>query len=533
MNDLISGLNPFSSRYQALLEFDGLTLLSKLTVLFVTAITSLATAFICTALVFRLLVGRLKPLKLSLETTQTALAKKINETAKPILGENSLPLNEETFLYLLSFLDKNTLLKAMQTCRNFRRIGADDSLWRDKTEYSNPEGKPYYEYFIRKKEIAFRVKSPSCNPKQTRLENLYETNAAYKNFIVSVDAAKGLRIYDSNTKITLPLKKLCTSSFKIYEDKLFVGSYGKIEIYDLKTGETLKIFNFHPLKYSPVTGVVVQEGKIFGVFHHKLVIWDLETDSSPKYLQKGHFRNIHIVLYHQGQVITFGEDQMQILWDLEKESVIDKSSSFKPILFFEDRLLALRNADNVMTLFDFKTQNLENISFFSPDEHFKNSEFILDTGLFHNKFTIQSPFQITVGDLKENKLLYNLFPYHSPEPLVSGGAKFKKIKVSDGKIIASTESRINSKILVWDLETGIPIFSFLAQNCRGFIILEDEKVIVCGYSDSLEIWDLETGLYKKTIRIPEDPKTLSAIKEGKILIEYEKELLILDFSEEI
>lgn len=531
MNDCISGISPFSSKYQALHEFNSLTLLSKLTVIFLTTLASLATAFICTSLVFRLLVERLKPLQLSLETPQTDLAKKTNEAAKSILRE-SLPLNEETFLYLLSFLDKDTLFKAMQTCQNFRRIGADDSLWRDKTEYSKREGKSYYEYFIRKKEIAFRVKSALCNPKKTQLENIYETNAVYNHFIVSVDAGKGIRIYDASTGISKSLKKFCTSCFKIYEDKLFVGFYGRIEVYDLITGETLKILNFHPLKFSPVTGIVVQEGKVFGLFHHKLVVWDLETDSAPKYLREEDLRDIDTVLYHKGQVITFGEDQMQTVWDLEKESVIDKSS-FKPILLFEDKLLALRNADNIMTFLDLKTQNLETIHFFSPEDHFKNYEFTIDTGLFQDTFTIQSPFQITVGDLKENKLLYNLFPCHSPEPLVAGEARFKKMKVSEGKIIASTESRINSKILTWDLVTGIPIFSFLAQNCRGFVILEEEKAIVCCFLEKLEVWDLETGLYKKTIPIPENPKNLWAVSEGMILIEYEKELLILDFSKEI
>lgn len=536
MNDLISSLNPFSSKYNALEDFNKLTFLRKLTVIFVTSLASVATAFICTPLVFRLLVGRLKPLDPSKDTAQNDLAKKTTEAAKPVLGQDDAPqnfdLNEETLLHLFSYLDTKSLFNAMQVSKDFRRIGADDTLWIGKTQKIEKE-LPFYENYLRKNEIAFRIKSASSQPVLTKITKSIDRpdrrTATYQNIIINYFSIY-LHLYNSKTGKSKSLPVPVVNSLQVHNGKLIVGSIGYIEIYDLESLICLKRFEPNEkFLNSPVTGVLVQEGKVFGCYHSHLVVWDLETGLSQKYLLRGHSGDkISKVFCYEGYVVTF-DDKKLVVWDLETESILSQTFS-NPLCIYDGKLIALRDSDNNITLYDFKTQNLENISFFSPEDHLKNSESIIVATPFQDQFIIQSGFQITVGDIRENRLLYNLLPYHSSENIE---AKFAKICFCKDKIIASIESELNSKISCWDLKTGALVYSFPFQKIiDGFVILEEEKAIVCDLKDKLEIWDLEKGVYKRTILVPEKQKNMFAMTEGKILLDYCSELLLLDFSKE-
>ncbi|CDR33864.1 F-box/WD repeat-containing protein [Criblamydia sequanensis] len=532
MNDLITSLNPFSPKYHALEDFNKLTLLSKLTVIFVTTLASIATAFICTSLVFRLLVGRLKPLDPTKDTPQNDLAHKIESIANPVLSKSNLPSNEELLLHLFSFLDRNSLFNAMQVCRDFRRIGADDTLWKGKTGFDSPkDGMSFFQKYLKKKEIAFRLKSEGCQPKVTKVKNIYETNDIYGNYIISFKANNELRIYDVDTGETKFFQEPCINCIQIYGNKLFVGSNGFVDLYDLITGNLLRTFIFKESNFSKVKGVFVQEGKVFGAFHNKLVVWDLETGVKQKILKGGHLSNLQRVFCHDSYIITFDEDQMQVIWDLEKGSFLDRVSAH-PLAIYEGKLITWRNSDNLMAFYDFKTKDSETLRFFIPEDHSSESQIHIDANLLLNRLIIRSSFKITVGDLKENKLLYNLSPAQESE---RGEEEFRfaKVSISHGKIIASVESKesgVSAKIFAWDFETGTLIYSFPIENFTGFLILEEEKVILCGSFNKLEVWDLETGLYKRCIPTLDDLKIVFSMHEGKILLENQKELALLDFS---
>lgn len=535
MNNLISSLNPFSSKYNALEDFNKLTFLSKLTVIFVTTLASVATAFICTPLVFRLLVGRLKPLDPSKDTSQNDLAKKTAEAAKSVLGQNDAPpnldLNEETLLHLFSYLDTKSLFKAMQVCRDFRRIGADDTLWMSKVQKLEKE-LSFYENYLRNNEIAFRMKSPASQPVVTKITKSIDRpdrrTVTYKNIIVNYFSIY-LHLYNTKTGKDASLPVPVVNSAHFLEDKLAVGSIGYIEIYDRESFILLKRFEPNEnFLNSPVTGVLIQEGKVFGCYHNHLVVWDLETGLSQKYLLGGHSGKISNVFCYEDYVVTYDDTEL-VVWDLKTESILSQTFS-DPLCIYDGELISFRESDNNITLYDFKTQNLGAIAFFSPDDHFKNSESRISVIPFQDQLIIQSRFQITVGDLRENRLLYNLLPYHSLENIE---AKFVKVCVCNDKIIASIESELNSKISCWDLKTGTLVFSFpINQKLAGFVLLEEEKAIVCDLIDKLEIWDLEKGVYNRTILIPEKQKNMYAMPEGKLLLDYGSELLLLDFSKE-
>lgn len=87
MQNFLELMNPLSSRYNACADLNKLSPLSYVTVIFVTTIASLLTAFLGTALVFRLLVGRLKPIELppAKPTPLTDTASKVADSAKDLL----------------------------------------------------------------------------------------------------------------------------------------------------------------------------------------------------------------------------------------------------------------------------------------------------------------------------------------------------------------------------------------------------------------------------------------------------------------
>ncbi|CDR33865.1 F-box/WD repeat-containing protein [Criblamydia sequanensis] len=530
MNDFISIVNPFSNRYQALEDFNKLTFLNKVTVIFVTTITSILSVLFCTALVFRSLVGRLKPLDTASLAHQSKVANTIGENADSILNrdERGFSLSDEILLHTFSYLDTKSLFMAMQVSKDFRTIGADDTLWMEKTQKIEKE-LSFYENYLRKNEIAFRIKSPSSQPvvtKITKLINRSDRNTvAHQNFIINSCSIMRVDIYNTKSGVNNRLPVSVVNSLNVHQGELLVGSIGYIEIFELESCQRLRRLEPNDkFLNSPVTGVLVQEGKVFGCYHSHLVVWDLETGVPQKYLSRGHNDKISKILCYDGYVVTY-DDQSQVIWDLETESILSQTLS-NPLYSYDGKLIAL--ADNNLVLYDFKTQNVESVSFLIPEEQILNSQF--NTALVEDQFIIQSCFKIIVGNLRENKLLYNIFPFHGSENIE---AKFAKICVCKDKIIASIESGLNSKISCWDLKTGALVYSFPFQKIiAGFVILEEEKAIVCDLIDKLDIFDLEKGVYKRTIHVPEKQKNMFAMTEGKILLDYCSELLLIDFSKE-
>lgn len=533
MNDLISSLNPFSAKHHALENFNKLNLLSKLTVLFVTTLASAATAFICTSLVFRLLVGRLKPLDASLSTPQNDKAKKTREAAMPILEKNILPLDEATVLHILSFLDKNSLKNAMQVCRNFRRIGADDSLW--KGEQKLDEDKSFYENYLKREEILSRIRSKTIQPQETKLRKTAGSTYVYESLLISLFNER-IRIYDTKSGKETEFSKP-VSAIEISKGHLLCGSSSCLEICNLRTGETLKALAIKPLESCPLSWISQQEGLIFAAYHNNIAVWDPEKNTL-KWLKGGHTKLIEDVAYYQGFVLTYGKDLRQIIWSLENESILNCAPAL-PCKIYEGKLISLRFSDGVLNSLDFKTLISSPISFFSPRDHFivgseDEGGFGFKTYVVQSKLIICSILRITVGDLNDDKLLYFLSLPNDIPP--EEKPRFSDFLLSSKKLIAHVKSKNHSRILIWDFETGKTLFTLPVINFLNFKVMEDARVLVCECLDKLVLWDLEKGECIKEIPIPtrmEIFKRMSKIApmpEGKIFLESAYDRILLDFN---
>lgn len=533
MNDLISSLNPFSAKHHALENFNKLNLLSKLTVLFVTTLASAATAFICTSLVFRLLVGRLKPLDASLSTLQNDKAKKTREAAMPILEQNIPPLDEATVLHILSFLDKNSLKNAMQVCRDFRRIGADDSLW--KGEMKLDEDKSHYENYLKREEILSRIRSKTIQPQETKLRKTHGSTYVYESLLISLFNER-IRIYDTKSGKETEFSKP-VSAIEISKGHLLCGSSSRLEICNLRTGETLKALAIKPLESCPLSWISQQEGLIFAAYHNKIAVWDPEKDTL-KWLKGGHTKSIEDVAYYQGFVLTYGKDLRQIIWSLENESVLNCAPAL-PCKIYEGKLISLRFSDGVLNSLDFKTLVSSVISFFSPRDHFIldrdeeiNSGF--KTYVVQSKLIICSVLRVTVGDLNDDKLLYFLsLPTDIPP---EEKPRFSDFLLSSKKLIVHVKSKNHSRILIWDFETGKTLFTLPVINFLNFKVIEDARVLLCECLDKLVLWDLEKGEYIKETPIPTRMEIfrrmskIAPMPEGKIFLESAYDRILLDFN---
>lgn len=533
MHDLISSLNPFSSKHHALEDFSKLNLLSKFTVLFVTTLASLATVFFCTSLVFRLLVGRLKPLDPAKDSPQNDLAKKIEGAALPLLEENKLPFDEETVLHIFSFLDKNSLSKAMQVCRDFRRIGSDDSLWKGKKKLD--EEKTLYENYLKREEIVFRIRSKTIQPQVTELRKMSGSTYVYESLLVSLYDGR-IRIYDTKSGEETAFSKP-VSAIEISKGNLFCGSSSRLEICNLRNCETIKAIDIKPIEALPLSWISQQEGLIFAAYHNKIAVWDPEKDTL-KWLKGGHTKLIKDVGYYQGFVLTYGKDLRQIVWSLENESILNCVPAL-PCKIYEGKLISLRFSDGVLHSLDFKTLTSSVISFFSPRDHFiLDRDEGIDNGfktyVVQSKLIICSILRITVGDLNENKPLYYLNLPNDIPP--EENPKFTDFLLSSKRLIAHVKSKNHSQVLIWDFETGKTLFTLPVIGFLNFKVIEDAKVLVCECLDTLVIWDLEKGEYIKETPIPkrmEIFRRMSKIvpmSEGKIFLESAYDRILLDFN---
>ncbi|CDR33862.1 F-box-like domain-containing protein [Criblamydia sequanensis] len=569
MNNLISLLNPFSSRYQALDQFNNLAFIHKCTVILLTSVASILTAFVFTACVFRTLVDRLKPLDLSSDHPQSKTAKSVDETFKRSLSKGeaeedlkNFSLNEEMHLHLLSFLDPKSLRMAMQTCSEWRRVGSDNSLWEPIVRSEFPLEKKtqnlsFLAQYMNIKEVSFKTTSPEYHPIQKSFEREFfdRTTIEFprlisKNILLQGCCPLFVRNIATGKKIFTVERDNCYA----YTNSKFIIGSSKIDIIELENGDFIKTLEIvQTLNSKKISKLFIKEGKIIAIVGKEhILIWDLNTFEFIKKLDGTNLSNMLSFFFYDKWLVGFSPEG-QTIWNLEQGTSLCHKG-FLPLTIFEGNLIGISSVSRTLSSYNFNSGTIQELNCFSPEEYFgvralHSDQFFLDpirTIVFNNKLLFYTKRQIILFDLKENKAIFKLVP-----PLIftknlefNGVIVGKKIIVTTQKIeldsfalqdkeftqlletLKKIAEEFTNLVVIWDKDSGALVKSFLLK-INGLTLFND--TLICFDQNIVEMRNLEGNLIKKYAL--EDKILYLEVKQEIIAAHTKDKTIFLDFSE--
>ncbi|KAJ1525042.1 hypothetical protein ONE63_009888 [Megalurothrips usitatus] len=420
-------------------------------------------------------------------------------------------LPKELALYVLSFLEPKDLLRAAQTCRNWRFLADDNLLWKEKCRTEGIKQLPDRTYQRRKNiginispwkaeymrqhaiEMNWRTK-PIRTPKELKGHDDHvitclqfsgnrivsgsddntlkvwslttgrcvrtlvgHTGGVWSsqmsgNTIISGSTDRTLKVWDADSGACI--HTLCghTSTVRcmhLHGKKVVSGSRdATLRVWDIEAGHCLHILVGH----LAAVRCVQYDGRLVvsGAYDHMVKVWDPETEECL-YTLEGHTNRVYSLQFDGVHVVSGSLDTSIRVWEVETGAcrhTLMGHQSLTSGMELRNNILVSGNADSTVKVWDIVSgQCLQTLS--GPNKH----QSAVTCLQFNSRFVITSSDDGTVKlwDVKTGEFVRNLVA------LESGGAGgvVWRIRASETKLVCAVGSRNGTeetKVLVLDFD---------------------------------------------------------------------------------
>jgi hypothetical protein len=240
-----------------------------------------------------------------------------------------------------------------------------------------------------------------------------------------------------------------------------------LRVWDLKTGQTLKILQGHT---HWVNGVAMVDGRraISASADQTLRVWDLETGQTLKVLQ-GHTDWVHGVAMVDGRrAVSASHDGTLRVWDLETGQTLKTleghTDGARAVAVVNGCRAVSASCDRTLRVWDLETGDTLKILEGHTSE--VNAMAVVDG---RRVVSASGDQTLRVWDLETGQILKTL----------EGPDAFARVAVVDGRRILS--SSYDWKLQVWDLETGESLtVLYLLTIIKALAVTPDAKSVVVG-----------------------------------------------------
>lgn len=423
-------------------------------------------------------------------------------------------LPKELALYVLSFLEPKDLLRAAQTCRNWRFLADDNLLWREKCraegikelrEASQRRKKiginisPWKAEYMRQHaiEMNWRTK-PIRTPKELKGHDDHvitclqfsgnrivsgsddntlkvwslttgrcvrtlvgHTGGVWSsqmsgNIIISGSTDRTLKVWDADSGCCLHTLYGHTSTVRcmhLHGKKVVSGSRdATLRVWDIEAGECLHMLVGH----MAAVRCVQYDGRLVvsGAYDHMVKVWDPEREECL-YTLEGHTNRVYSLQFDGVHVVSGSLDTSIRVWEVETGAcrhTLMGHQSLTSGMELRNNILVSGNADSTVKVWDIVSgQCLQTLS--GPNKH----QSAVTCLQFNSRFVITSSDDGTVKlwDVKTGEFVRNLVA------LESGGAGgvVWRIRASETKLVCAVGSRNGTeetKVLVLDFDVEPP-----------------------------------------------------------------------------
>ncbi|XP_067004294.1 F-box/WD repeat-containing protein 7 [Anabrus simplex] len=447
-----------------------------------------------------------------IETCEPTQVRHMMQVIEPQFQRDFISLlPKELALYVLSFLEPRDLLRAAQTCRNWRFLAEDNLLWREKCREAGIE--EVRETFPRRRHRMPSVASPwkAAFMRQHTIEMNWRTKPVrppkvlkgHDDHVITCLQFSGNRIVsgsDDNTlKVWSATTGKCLRTLVGHTGGVWSSQMSGAIIISGSTDRTLKVWNaesghcIHTLYgHTSTVRCMHLHGKkvVSGSRDATLRVWNIETGECLHVLI-GHLAAVRCVQYDGRLVVSGAYDYMVKVWNPEREECLHTlqghtnrvySLQFDGIhvvsgsldtsirvwevetgacrhtlmghqsltsgMELRNNILVSGNADSTVKVWDIVTgQCLQTLS--GPNKH----QSAVTCLQFNNRFVITSSDDGTVKlwDVRTGDFIHNLVALESGG---SGGVVWR-IRANETKLVCAVGSRNGTeetKLLVLDFD---------------------------------------------------------------------------------
>lgn len=406
-------------------------------------------------------------------------------------------LPKELALYVLSFLEPKSLLKAAQTCRYWRVLAEDNLLWREKCrEEAIDENLVFGTNRLRRRHIS-RCPWKSLYMRQHQIEMNWRSGEipspkllkGHDDHVITCLEFCGTRIVSGSDDNTLKVWSAITGkclrtlvghtggvwSSQMSNNVVISGSTDRtLKVWNADTGQCIHTFYGHSstvrcmhlhnnivvsgsrdatlrvwdidsgaclhvlMGHVAAVRCVQYDGRrvVSGAYDYMVKVWDPETETCLHTLQ-GHTNRVYSLQFDGIHIVSGSLDTSIRVWDVESGSCLHTLIGHQSLtsgLELKDNILVSGNADSTVKVWDITTgQCLQTLQ--GPNKH-SSAVTCLQ---FNKKFVITSSDDGTVKiwDLKTGEFLRNLVALDSGG---SGGVVWR-VRCNNSKLVCAVGSR--------------------------------------------------------------------------------------------
>ncbi|KAK3100438.1 hypothetical protein FSP39_019973 [Pinctada imbricata] len=369
-------------------------------------------------------------------------------------------LPKELALYVLSFLEPRSLLRAAQTCRYWRVLAEDNLLWREKCrEEAIDENLVYGSNRLRRRSTSrcpWKSALHEAASNRTKLELLKghddhvitclefcgsrvvsgsddntlkvwsaitgkclrtlvgHTGGVWSSqmaghIVISGSTDRTLKVWNADTGQCIHTLYGHTSTVRcmhLHENVVVSGSRdATLRVWDIDSGQCLHVLMGHVA----AVRCVQYDGRrvVSGAYDYMVKVWDPETETCIHTLQ-GHTNRVYSLQFDGVHIVSGSLDTSIRVWDVESGNCLHTLIGHQSLtsgLELKDNILVSGNADSTVKVWDITTgQCLQTLQ--GPNKH----QSAVTCLQFNKKFVITSSDDGTVKiwDLKSGDFLRNL-----------------------------------------------------------------------------------------------------------------------------
>ncbi|PSN30658.1 F-box/WD repeat-containing protein 7 [Blattella germanica] len=431
-----------------------------------------------------------------IETCEPTQVRHMMQVIEPQFQRDFISLlPKELALYVLSFLEPRDLLRAAQTCRNWRFLAEDNLLWREKCREAGIDEvretmhrrrqripsvtSPWKAAFMRQHtiEMNWRIK-PIRPPKVLKGHDDHvitclqfsgnrivsgsddntlkvwsaTTGKMSGSIIISGSTDRTLKVWNAESGHCLHTLYGHTSTVRcmhLHGKKVVSGSRdATLRVWNIESGECLHVLVGH----LAAVRCVQYDGRLVvsGAYDYMVKVWNPEREECLHTLQ-GHTNRVYSLQFDGVHVVSGSLDTSIRVWEVETGAcrhTLMGHQSLTSGMELRNNILVSGNADSTVKVWDIVTgQCLQTLS--GPNKH----QSAVTCLQFNNRFVITSSDDGTVKlwDVRTGEFIRNLVALDSGG---SGGVVWR-IRANETKLVCAVGSRNGTeetKLLVLDFD---------------------------------------------------------------------------------
>lgn len=377
-------------------------------------------------------------------------------------------LPKELALYVLSFLEPKSLLKAAQTCRYWRVLAEDNLLWREKCrEESIDDNLVYGSNRLRRRHTS-RCPWKSLYMRQHQIEMNWR--------IGEIPAPKLLKGHDDHVITCL---EFCGNRIVSGSDD------NTLKVWSAITGKCLRTLIGHTggVWSSQMSSNVV----ISGSTDRTLKVWNADTGQCIHTLY-GHSSTVRCMHLHNNVVVSGSRDATLRVWDIDSGAclhVLMGHVAAVRCVQYDGRRVVSGAYDYMVKVWDPETETCLH----TLQGHTNRVYSLQFDGVHIVSGSLDT--SIRVWDVEAGNCLHTLIGHQS---LTSG------LELKDNILVSGNA---DSTVKVWDITTGQCLQTLQGPNKHSSAVtcLQFNKKFVITSSDdgTVKIWDLKSGEFLRNL----------------------------------